>query len=54
MKELFHFIISPFLLTEFLFGQIIDRDGVCGTPPMASEEVLQIKSAVESWLPLRP
>ena len=54
MKKLIHLTIISFSIIEFSFGQTVDRDGVCGTPPMASEEVLQIKSAVENWLPIRP
>ena len=46
MKVL-NYLYIPILIVQLSFSQ--DRDGVCGTPPMSSEQVLQIKSDMESW-----
>ena len=46
MKILNYLTITLFMIQPS-FSQ--DRDGVCGTSPMSSEQVLQIKSDMESW-----
>ena len=46
MKVL-NYLYIPFLIVQLSFSQ--NRDGVCGTPSMSPEQVLQIKSDMESW-----
>ena len=46
MKVL-NYLYIPLLIAQLSFSQ--NRDGVCGTPSMSSEQVLQIKSDMESW-----
>ena len=46
MKVL-NYLYIPLLIAQLSFSQ--NRDGVCGTPSISSEKVLQIKSDMESW-----
>ena len=53
MKYLNCLIPFTLMMIQFLFAQVEDNYGVCGTPSMSSEEIIRIKTAMDEWLPTR-